>query len=173
MRNFSLAIALIMMATVAVAGDESHDGKPGYVDFGELSDAYGEPRVMVNLDGTLLKLVSAMEHSDPMSEEALKNLESVRVHVYNTGGDLDAAEAQMSEVKESLKGMNWEQIVRARDYEEKVDVYVKSGDDSIQGILVMAVDGEEAVFVNVLGDINPEEIASIVDQVNVDVDLDF
>ena len=64
-------------------------------------------------------------------------------------------------------------LCRARDHEEKVDVYVKSGNDAIQGILVMAVDGEEAVFVNVLGDINPDEIASIVDQVNVDVDFDF
>lgn len=173
MKQLILAAGLLVTAFTAYAGEAELSVKPGYVDFGSLNEAYGEPRVMINLDGSLLKLVSAMDLKDPAASEALRNLDSVRVHVYDTEGDLSAAQTRMESVKASMEGAEWEQIVRAREDDSKVDIYVKQGADSIHGVLVMAVDGEEAVFVNVLGDINPTEIASIVDQVDMDVDLSF
>lgn len=150
---------------------------PGYVDFSELSQNYGEPRVMVNLGGSLLKLVGSMKHDDPVAEEALKSLESVRIHVYDTAGDTTSADARMDAVSGKLTSLDWEQIVRVQEPENRVNIYVKHSEDRIHGLMIMAVNAEEAVFVNVLGDINPAHLSEVVagidmvDEFDVDFDL--
>ena len=42
----------------------------------------------------------------------------------------------------------------------------------MEGMTVMVVDGEEAVFVNVIGQLNPVELAKVMDSFDVDIDLD-
>ncbi len=173
MKILSLTLALLFASTAALAGDDSDlSSKPGYVDFGELAADYGEPRVMVDIGSSLLKLVSAMKHEDPVAEAALRNLESVRVHVYDTAGDIAAAAEHMQDVSKILGDLDWEQIVRVREPQERVDIYVKHGEDEIHGLTVMKVDGEEAVFVNVLGDINPAELSAVMHGVDLDLDVD-
>ena len=152
-------------------GDENLESQPGYVDFGELAADYGEPRVMVDISESLLKLASAMKHDDPVAEAALQDIESVRVHVYDTAGDVAAAAQRMQDVSKVLGDLDWEQIVRVRESGKKVDVYVKHSEDVIHGLTVMKVDGEEAVFVNVLGDIKPSELSMVMTRVNMDVNL--
>jgi hypothetical protein len=159
-------------AATGSAGDAAIESEPGYVDFGALTAAYGEPRVMINIGGSLLQLARAMEHDDPATDKALENLESVRIQVYNTLGNTADAEARMSDVRARLAPQQWEQIVRVRDTQEAVDIYVKHGEERIHGLVLMAVNGEEAVFINVIGDIDPAELQNIARHVDVDVDVD-
>lgn len=174
MKALSLAAALLITALPALAGtDDDLSSKPGYVDFGQLAADYGEPRVMVNIGGSLLQLVGAMEHDDPVAEAALKNLESVRIHVYDTAGDIAAAVSRMKDVSDLLGELDWEQVVQVREPDERVNIYVKHGEEQIHGVTVMVVDEEEAVFINVLGDINPSELSMVMDHVDLDVDMDL
>ncbi len=172
MKALYVAMAMMVVALTGWAADDADlTSRPGYIDFSELAADYGEPRVSVDLGSSILKLVSAMQHRDPVAEAALRNIESVRVSVYDTAGDIAAATERMAEVREILGDLDWTQIVRVREPGEKVDVYVKHGDDEIHGLTVMKVDGKEAVFVNVLGDINPAELSSVMRRVDVDVDV--
>lgn len=179
MKSFALVLSLIFAAQAAWSADEANADMPGYVDFSALSQSYGEPRVMVNLGGSLLKLVGAMKHDDPMAEETLRSLDAVRIHVYDTAGDTRSAEARMDTVSDTLKGQNWEQIVRVREPDDRVNIYVKHSEDRIHGLMIMAVNLEEAVFVNVLGDIDPTQLNEVVagidmvDEFDVDLDLDL
>jgi hypothetical protein len=174
MKTLSLTLAILFTSMASLAGDDTDlAGMPGYVDFGELAADYGEPRVMVDIGSSLLKLVSAMKHDDPVAEAALSNLESVRVHVYDTVGDIAAAAQRMQDVSDMLGDLDWEQIVKVREEGKKVDVYVKYTNEEIHGLTVMKVDNEEAVFVNVLGDINPGELSMVIDHVDADMDMDL
>jgi hypothetical protein len=47
---------------------------------------------------------------------------------------------------------------------------MKINGDVVQGITVMAVEPTEAVFVNVIGDLKPEEIGKVMDNFDVDID---
>ncbi|MFT7286105.1 MAG: hypothetical protein ACI87W_000209 [Halieaceae bacterium] len=173
MKTLTVISALLFMALPALAQDADIESMPGYVDFGALSADYGEPRVMVDLGGSLLKLVSAMKHDDPVAEQALRSIDSVRVNVYDTAGDSTPAEERMSSVSKSLTALSWEQIVRVREEDKQVDIYVKHGDDRVHGLTVMSVDSEQAVFINVLGDIDPGTLRTVVDHVDLDVDIDL
>ena len=54
--------------------------------------------------------------------------------------------------------------------EEQVRIFMKIDDDVVQGITVMVVEATEAVFVNVIGDINPAELEKVMDNFDVDID---
>lgn len=169
--KFASILTALLVSSFPVWADGDHDlrSKPGYVDFGKLAAHYGEPRVMVDISESLLRLASAMTRHDPVAEAALRDIESVRVHVYNTAGDVTAAAAHMQDVSKTLRALNWEQIVRVREADENVDIYVKHGENEIHGLTVMKVGDDEAVFVNVLGDINPAELSAVMDRVNVEL----
>lgn len=145
---------------------------PGYVDFGELAAEYGEPRVMIDVGSSLLRLIGAMDHEDPVAAATLRNMESVRVHVYDTHGKPDPAAERMETMSSKLTSDAWERVVRVREDGERVDIFVKHDSDRIHGVTVMAVDEEEAVFINVLGDIDPSELSSVMERVDIDVDVD-
>ena len=47
---------------------------------------------------------------------------------------------------------------------------MKIAGDVVQGITVMAVEPTEAVFVNVIGDLNPSELEKVMDNFDVEID---
>ena len=59
----ALALALLMTAPLA-AQEDALKGLPGYVDFGELTSVYGEPKVMINLGGSILRFVGGLSDED-------------------------------------------------------------------------------------------------------------
>lgn len=168
-----LISGLLFCVGVSALADDQLNASPGYFDFDQLTVEYGEPRVMVDLGSTLLNLISHLKHDDPVASEVLSQLEHVRVRVYSTAGDTAAAAAQATTTTESLNGLEWEKIVQVREPDNHVDVYVKAGPEMIYGLLVMKVDSDEAVFVNVLGDIQPEKLSAVLEHVNLDIDLDL
>lgn len=177
MKSLAFILTLVFSTQSAWSADTVNTDLPGYVDFSALSEDYGEPRVMVNVGGSLLKLVGSMKHDDPALEHALKGLDSLRIHVYDTEGDTTPADERMDAVSSKLKNQEWEQIVRVREPEDRVNIFVKHSEDVIHGLMIMAVNAEEAVFINVLGDINPAKLNEVVAGIDVvhnfGVDLDL
>lgn len=146
---------------------------PAFIDFERLTADYGEPRVMVNLSAALLRLAAAAQHREPALSELLNSLESVRVQVYDTSGETAPAAARLRDAGDRLRETAWENIVRVREDGELVDIYVKQDAGRIQGMTVMAVDREESVFINVVGDIRPSQLQRLVDGMRLDMDLDL
>mgnify|MGYP001822984455 FL=1 len=46
---------------------------------------------------------------------------------------------------------------------------MKINGDMVEGITVMAVEDTEAVFVNVIGNINPDELGKVMDKFDIDI----
>ncbi len=144
---------------------------PGYVEFGELSSVYGEPKVMINIGGSLLNFMSAATKDDPEASKVLQGLKGVRINVYSTEGQTGPALEQLTKVKAMLMNQDWEAVVQVKESGEEVQIFMKMDDESIQGLVVMAVDGDEAVFINIMGMIDPNNLAELMDQFDVAVDI--
>ena len=56
--------------------------------------------------------------------------------------------------------------------DEQVQIFMKARDEKVEGLTVMAVNGEEAVFLNILGVIDPAQVGKVMDSLNVDVAVD-
>lgn len=165
--------ALVTLPALAVEPAGAPAPASGYVDFDELSEQYGEARVMINVSGSLLRLARAMEHRDPIANAVLHGMESVRIRVYDTQGDTAPASERINSLSARLVADSWESVVRSREDRKNVAILVRQDAQRIHGITVMAVDDEEAVFINVLGEIDPDQIGEVIAQMDLDVDMDL
>jgi hypothetical protein len=159
-----------MLALPAVAQEDALKGFPGYVDFGELNSIFGEPAVQISIGESLLGLVGALSASeDPDAAELFKRLNGVRVSVFETEAMAAGAVDLIKNISTKLSDQGWESVVTVNSADEQVRIFMKINDDTVDGITVMAVEENEAVFVNIIGDINPEELGKVMD--NFDIEL--
>lgn len=146
----------------------------GYVEFADLNPVYGEPKVMVNLNKTMLGFVSKLNMSDPATTELISKLKGVRVHVYDMDGNDQPALDLIADVSSSLQAKSWLPIVSVNENGEKVRIFTKLTDDIMDGLVVMAVESDgkgEAVFINIVGEIDPAQISKVTDSLNIDISL--
>ena len=172
MSKFVIGLFCALLALPAMAQEDELKELAGYVDFGDLSMTYGEPKITINLGGTMLNFVGMMSSSEsPETSEMISKLKGIRVQIFTLDENTDAARDQFGKTKSSLKSSGWEPIVQVNEDDEQVLVYMKMIEGHMEGMTVMVVDEEEAVFVNVIGQLNPAELGKVMDSFDVDVDL--
>jgi hypothetical protein len=160
-----------MLAMPAIAQEDALKDLPGYVDFGELNSIFGEPTVQISIGESLLNMVGALSaEEDPEAAELFRKLNGVRVNVFETETMADGAVDLVKDISTKLAGSGWESVVTINSADEQVRIYMKLGDERIDGITVMVVEETEAVFVNVIGDINPTELERVMDNFDVEID---
>ncbi len=171
MTKIAIGALAALLALPALAQEDELKALPGYVDFGTLNAVYGEPKVMVNIGGFLLSFMSQATKDDPEAAALMEGLKGVRINIYSTEGQVAPAMEQLNNVKSMLTGQNWEPIVQVNEEDENVQIFMKADGEGMQGLTVMAVNAEEAVFLNILGAIDPDKIGEVMDKFDVDMDV--
>lgn len=150
----------------------------GYVDFDNLDSVYGEPKVMVDLNKTMLGFISKINMSDPEAAELISKLKAVRIQIYNITGSDEPALELIAKVSEDIQTENWLPIVSVNEDDEKVRVFTKITDDIMDGLVVMIInnnikeEGREAVFINIVGEIDPAQINAVTESLDINVNLE-
>jgi len=166
----TLCVTALLITTPAYAMAQ------GQIDFADLSAHYGEPKVEINLSAGLMKLVGSFaDEEDPEIGNILSNLESIKVRVYSLNGELEKANSTIDRVSSELKTDDWETLVTVNNNEEnqKVRIFSKSSSNTIEGVVVMVVspekEGGEAVFINIVGEIDPEKISEVAQTLDINI----
>lgn len=174
MKNLKTFLTLSFL--VLLLSSPTHAFEQGQIDFADLSTHYGEPKVEINLSASLMKIVGSFaDNGDPELANVLSKLESIKVRVYSLNGELDKANSTIDRVSRELKTDKWETLVTVNNNEDnqKVRIFSKSTGDVIDGVVVMVVspekEGGEAVFINIVGEIDPEQIGKVAKTLNVDI----
>lgn len=146
---------------------------PGQVDFGQFTaPANGAQFVEVNLTPNLIALASKLvEKDEPDVAQVLKGLQCVRVNVIGLNEqNRSDVESRIQTVRKDLETKGWERIVTVQEKAQDVGVYLKSQNkDTVQGVVVVVLDGKnQAVFINVVGDIKPEQLAMLGEKLHID-----
>ena len=167
-----LALCLgAVLAFPALAQEDALKAFPGYVDFGELNSIFGEPTVQISIGASLLGLVASLSaEEDPEAADLFKKLNGVRVNVFETESMADGAVNLVKEISGKLSQSGWESVVTVNSADEQVRVFMKLNAETVDGITVMALEDNEAVFVNVIGNINPEELKRVMKNFDVEID---
>jgi len=170
MLSLLVALAAIPAAGTAWAQEDALKDFPGYVDFGSLSDIFGEPTVQIAIGQSLLNMVGAFSASeDPELAALFKRLQGVRVNVFETPGVPGGAFDYVKDVSSKLSSRGWESVVTVNSADEQVRIFMKIEGDRIEGITVMSVQSDEAAFINVIGSLNPAELERVMDNFDVDI----
>jgi Domain of unknown function (DUF4252) len=146
---------------------------PGYVDFGKFSPSVsGGEFVEVNVKSNLISMVARLTQKDePEVAQLLRGLQLVRVNVIGLNDENRAEiENRVKTIRGELEAQGWESIVTAQEKNEDVRIYLKiRGDEAVQGLVVTVLEGKkEAVLINIVGDIKPEKLAEVGEQLNID-----
>lgn len=171
---FSLAVFWVTSAGVA-AQDNAIRNHPGFFDFDVIPASIQiEPNVEINIKGALLRLAAeATTREDPELAEMLGKLKLIRVFTYENDGWTDEQRGQFTGIARRIGGQleekGWDIVARVRDEDEQVFVYLREIEDLFEGMVVMVVEAEEAVFVNITGTIDPAQVGRIGSRFDIDV----
>ena len=159
------------IALPAIAQEDALKDLPGYVDFGELNSVFGEPTVQISIGESLLNMVGALSaEEDPEAAELFRKLNGVRVNVFETEAMAEGSVELVKNISAQLSDRGWESVVTVNSADEQVRIFMKISGETVDGITVMAVEDTEAVFVNVIGNINPAELERVMDNFDVEID---
>ena len=164
---------VILAATLTFAAKASAENlAPGQIDFGAFSPPEGGEFVEVNLTSSLITLASKFaEKADADVAQLLRGLHQVRVNVIGLNDEnRPDLQKRAQGIRKQLDKKGWERIVTAQKEGQDVSVYLKTQNkDTVQGVVVMVMDGsKQAVFVNIVGDIKPDQIAMLGDKLHID-----
>lgn len=165
MKSPALISGLLLSLGLAI-GANAANSNAGYFDIGSLKTPASGECVEVKLQSGLLSFAAKVaEKSDPDAAQFLRNIKGVHVNVVKIDdSNRSAVTDSLAEVATKLAKEGWEEIVTVKEQKgDKVHVYLKSrGDECIEGVVVTVQEGDkEAVFVNVVGEIRPEEISKL------------
>ncbi len=164
-----LAAALIACLCLAARADKL---PAGAVEFGTFTPSAGGEFVEVQIRSNLISMVAKLaEKQEPQVAEMLRNLQMVRVNVIGLD-DQNRSEViqRIKEVRAKLDKEGWERIVTAQKKDEDVGVFLKTrGSEAVEGVVVTVLSGtREAVLVNVIGNIKPEQVAELGEHFDID-----
>lgn len=163
---------LVLSFTSQTLPQEDLEKLPGYVDFNSMG-LFGEEEATIEvfLKGSLLNLIAEVTKlEDPELAELLSKLKVIRVQTFSLRDQkIDEVKQKMAEMARQLEKKDWEMVVRVREKDENVYVYIKSENKKTAGLVIMSIEPhEEAVFVNIVGEIDPAQLGRIGRKFNFD-----
>jgi hypothetical protein len=165
-----LLLVTTCLAVAAQAAGTGDEKIPGYVDCSGFLDLAGEDTgsVEVNLQGALLK---ALVGIDPELKAVVGGLRSIHAVILHCGdkGRADRAVRLIRGTEERLVGRGWDVLTRVRNGTSNVTVLVLSGEETIDGLVVLAADasGNEVVCANIAGLIDLAAIAKLGEHLDI------
>lgn len=168
-----LLLTLSVLVTPAAAGAATAPPKaspqqlseqPGYLPLGELGlFDKDEVSMEINLGGPLLRMVAgATRGDDPDFASVISSLQGIQVRVFPVGaGAQDSFKGKIGRAARWLEGRGWMSTMRVREQNSEVYIYLKEAGGKIQGLTLLAVEPKEAVVINIVGRIDPDQIGRL------------
>ncbi|MEH6587020.1 MAG: DUF4252 domain-containing protein [Halioglobus sp.] len=152
-----MAILLMLCISLGACGITAPQRDAGFADVDSLDWREVDQNFSLSLGPTLLGLAASVIEDDPQTEKLLRSLYGVRVKAYRVEpGEAEAVSLDLNNMSQDLIEQDWEPVVLVREQGESTHMLVKMEGERIRGLALLTSDGEEAVFVNVMGDLQPE-----------------
>lgn len=164
-----LAIATSFLLTgcgITASGLQSHAG------YANIESPYwwqGDSEVNLSLGplaiGTARWVIEGDE--DPEIDALLDDVDGVRISIYKFKDNSAVFKDDFAETQANLRADGWEHIIRVND-DKSADyslMFIKSNGEIIDGLVVLSLSDDEAVFVNIIGNIHPDSFDPIMEQV--------
>ena len=123
--------------------------------------------VVVDLDPALMRFATAFLSEQDLEEAAAlqiaEKLEAIQVRVFEFSEDGAYSSADLEGIHRELDMPGWSAIVQVTDKDdnENVGVWIHLDDNAVNGFAVLVEEPDELVVVNIVGSINPEDIAAL------------
>ncbi|MBO6573974.1 MAG: DUF4252 domain-containing protein [Rhodothermales bacterium] len=172
---FSTLMLLAMLGVAGSAQAQRIERMPGYFDFDELERIVGaETTLEVNVKGALLRMAAeAARIEDDTLADMLLKLVAIQVRGYTL--DYESREVlrdRVGPLARKLSEDGWDRVVRVSEDGEFVEMLVRdTSGERVEGMMVFVIQSGDngTVFVNIVGEIDPEDIGRIGRRFRIDV----
>jgi hypothetical protein len=163
---------LIMAALAAfltACGLTAPRGNEGFADLDSLGFGDTDRVLSLSIGPALLHFAANHIDDEPETRELLRSLDGVRIRIYEIDGDAGRVASRLNSMSSDLKNDGWEPVMTVRDDNETVHMLLRMVDERICGMTVLVSDGKsEAVIINLMGDIKPEQFSEVMVALDVD-----
>jgi hypothetical protein len=107
------------------------------------------------------------EDEDPEIDALLDEIDGVRISIYKVADNSKIFKDNLAETQANLRADGWEHVVRVND-NDSADyslMFIKSNGEVIDGLVVLTLSDDEAVFVNIIGNIHPDSFDPIMEKI--------
>ena len=172
----TLFVAGFLAAALAGCGLTAPRSSDGYADLDSLGAFDVDNTMTLSIGPGLLRFAARHVEDDEESSALLSGLEGVRIRIYEIDGDADRVARRVDAMGEKLQDQGWLPVAVIQDAGETVHMLMKPVEDEngqrIAGLTVLVADREEAVLVNVMGDLRPEMFSETMVALDVNVTPD-
>jgi len=141
----------------------------GKIDFNQIDKQLGSIKaaqyVEVSLSGLALKLATKMAaKDDPEAAEYLKHIHGIYVRVVEIKKNDSLPIGAVDAIKRQINEPPWERLVLVKggegedDADVNVSVCIDPKKETLKGLVVLAVQDGQFVFVNIVGDFDPDKL---------------
>ncbi len=162
-------LALMSALLLGGCGLTAPRGNAGFADLDSLGIADTDRVLSLSIGPALLRFAARHVEDDPQTRALLRSLDGVRIRIYEIDGDPARVAARMDGMSAKLEGSGWERVMLVRDRDEQAHMLVRLDGDRICGMTVLVSDGDqEAVVINLMGDIQPQQFGGVMAALEVD-----
>jgi len=165
---------LILAIAISGCGITSRGLKsdPGFahMQFPSLWEA--DKEVSLSLGPTVLGFAAVFIDEDEDFAELIQGIKGINLRVYKVTENSELLSRYVIETSDQLNNLGWQQLAAVREDDESTFIMVKLEEEIISGLVVLALDNNEAVFINLIGEISPESIRPIVAQIYKDLPVE-
>jgi hypothetical protein len=153
----TLAMFLSFLAvTLAGCGLTAPHSSDGFADLDSLGITDVDNVMTISIGPTLLHFAARHIDDDPQTRALLRGLDGVRIRIYEIDGDADRVAKRTDRMQRRLQDQDWEPVMLVQESGERTYMLLKASGDRIHGLTVITADHDEAVIVNIMGDLRPE-----------------
>jgi hypothetical protein len=164
------ALGFVFLGGCGLTAPRSNDG---YADLDSLGVFDVDNVMTLSIGPSLLRFAARHTDDDPETRALLSNLDGVRIRIYEIDGSAERVAGRVDDMGVKLQRQGWQPVAVMRDADETVHMLMKpiDGPDGqrIAGLTVLVAGREEAVIVNVMGDLKPELFSDTMVALDVDV----
>jgi len=166
-----VAATLILASALLMAGCglTAPRSNAGFADLDSLGITDTDLVLTLSIGPALLRFAARHVEDDPETRALLQSLDGVRIRIYEIDGDATRVAARMSHMSDRLEDTGWDRVLLVRQEREQAHMLVKLDGDRISGMTVLVCDGdEEAIVINLMGDIRPQQFGDVMAALEVD-----
>lgn len=161
-----LTFVAVLLAAMFTAWSPARAQDPIEASLNKLEEKASKT-VDVSLDQSMLKFAGGFlnekDEDQAKAKKIIAKLRGIYVHNFEFEKDGGYSPEDLSALRVPLKGPEWSRIVnvKSKHNDENVEVYFRKVSGKFQGLVVIATQPTQLTYVNIDGEIDPDELMQL------------
>jgi hypothetical protein len=162
-------MSMVMILLLGACGITAPSRSEGFAELESLGFLDVDRTMSLSIGPTLLKFAARHIDDDPETAALLRDLDGVRIRIYEIDGDAQRVSGRIQRMGEHLQEDGWEPVMLVREDTQTTQMLAKTNAGTIRGLTLLSTDGEsEAIVINLMGDIQPERFNDVILALDID-----